>query len=121
MPYVCQNPSLYEGKVIGTGQCVAFIQACAHAPTTATWRQGVKVKTADLATIASGTAIATFVDGHYPNHAHGNHAAIYISHDSEGIQVWDQWSGQSVHRRTIHYKGGHGSASNDGDQFYVIE
>lgn len=119
MAYVAQNPELYEGKKIGTGQCVAFVQKVADAPTTSVWTQGVKVK--DSAYITPGTAIATFVDGHYPNHAHGNHAAIYISHDSQGIQVWDQWTSQPVHRRTIRYHGGTGSASNDGDAFYVIE
>jgi len=61
------------------------------------------------------------VDGHYPNHAHGNHAAIYLSHDSQGIRVWDQWLGQPVHERVIHYHGGSGSPSNDGDKFYVVE
>jgi hypothetical protein len=42
------------------------------------------------ADIRTGTAIATFDGmGRYPNHAHGNHAAIYISQDSVGIWVWD--------------------------------
>lgn len=121
MAYTCPHPELYDGKTIGTGQCVAFVQQCAGAPTTGVWRQGLKIKGAMIGTISPGTAIATFVNGHYPNNAHGNHAAIYISHDSQGIQVWDQWTGQAVHRRTIRYKGGQGSASNDGDQFYVIE
>jgi len=119
MPYICQTPELFEGKKIGSGQCVAFVQQCAGAPTTGVWQQGQKVKGSSM--LSKGTAIATFVDGHYPNHASGNHAAIYVSHDDDGIEVWDQWSGQTVHRRRIRFKGGSGSASNDGDQFYVIE
>ncbi|MCC6552848.1 MAG: BPSL0067 family protein [Polyangiaceae bacterium] len=119
MPYICQNPELFEGKKIGSGQCVAFVQQCAGAPSTSVWQQGELVKSSS--TISKGTAIATFENGHYPNRSSGNHAAIYVSHDDQGITVWDQWSGQTVHQRKIRYKGGEGSASNDGDQFYVIE
>jgi hypothetical protein len=42
----------------------------------------VQVRAAD---VSAGTAIATFPNGVY----HG-HAAIYISQDRQGIQVWDQ-------------------------------
>jgi hypothetical protein len=121
MPYIAAHPEHYLGQRVGTGQCVAYVQTAAHAPLTHNWRAGIKVKTAALGTISKGTVIATMVDGHYPNHSHGNHAAIYLSHDSHGIQVIDQWVGQPVHYRTIHYHGGHGNASNDGDMYYVVE
>src|SRR5258708_37211834 len=76
---------------------------------------------ASMGVISKGTVIATMVDGHYPNHAHGNHAAIYLSHDVHGIVVLDQWTGHPVSRRTIHPHGGHANASNDADAFYVLE
>ena len=41
--------------------------------------------------LAKGTAIATFVGGSYLSHKHGNHAALYIGQDAEGITVMDQW------------------------------
>ena len=119
MPYIAQDIEHKKlGSAIGTGQCVALVQAWAHAPSTATWHQGIKVKGNDHL-IAKGTVIATFVDGHYPNHSHGNHAAIYLGQDASGIQVIDQWSGQGSHRRTIRWNG-HGG-SNDGDAFSVVE
>jgi hypothetical protein len=121
MAYVAAHPGDYEGRKVGTGQCVAFVQAAAHAPNTGAWTAGPRVLDTTPGTIAKGTIIATMVDGHYPNHAHGNHAAVYISHDAEGIQVWDQWTGQPVHRRTIRDRGNHGSASDDASRFYVVE
>lgn len=119
MAYICSNPATYRGRVVGNGECVRFVQTCAGAPSAATWRPGRQIKGADH--IATGTAIATFIDGVYPNGRTGNHAAIYVSHDDRGIVVWDQWRGQAVHQRTIRYKEGDTDPSNDGDFFYVIE
>jgi hypothetical protein len=122
--YVCASPKDWEGKSVGNGQCVAFVQACTCAPETADWRRGAKVRgTLDL---AKGTASATFdKDGKYANKATGNHAAIYDGQDSKGIWIWDQWKNtkttQTVHRRHIPFRGGTGSPSNDGDAFSVIE
>lgn len=73
------------------------------------------------ANVAVGTIIATFIDGVYPNNASGNHAAVYVSQDAHGLTVWDQWTGQPVHKRVIHFRGGQGSMSNDGDAFWVVE
>jgi hypothetical protein len=121
MPYIALNPEHYVGKKVGTGQCVAYVQAASMAPNTGSWHAGIKVLSATPGTITKGTVIATMVDGHYPNHASGNHAAIYLSHDSSGIQVIDQWVGQVAHYRTIHDRGGHGSPSDDASKFYVVE
>jgi len=120
MSFIAKNPEHYKGKVVGTGQCVSFVQKVANCPVTASWKQGKHVKGA---TIPEGTAIATFVSGKYPNLSHGNHAAIYVEQNDEGIVVWDQWKGQSVHKRTLRFKGmkDKGSKSNNGDWFYVIE
>lgn len=119
MSYIGSNPQDYASKVIGSGQCVAFVQACAGTPASSLWKAGVKVRGGN---IAIGTAIATFnTEGVYENKSTGNHAAIYVSQDAKGITVWDQWKGQSVHKRVIRFTGGMGSPSNDGDAFSVIE
>lgn len=118
MPYICKKPEDYKGLVVGNGQCVRFPQKCAGAPVTSSWKQGVKVKGN---VVAKGTAIGTFVDGKYPNAAHGNHAAIYIEQDAAGIWVWDQWTGQAVHKRLIRFKTDKASPSNNGNAFSVIE
>src|SRR5712672_2307338 len=70
--------------VIGSGQCVAFVQKAAKAPPTDQWRKGKKV--AGDRTVPAGTAIATFdPSGIYGNHTDGrSHAAIYISQDVTG-------------------------------------
>lgn len=121
MSYLVANPEHYVGKRVGSGQCVALVQAGSMAPSTATWTAGIKVLTSGGGVISKGTVIATMVDGHYPNHASGNHAAIYLSHDSHGIQVLDQWSGHAAAYRTIHDHGGQGSPSDDASMFYVVE
>jgi hypothetical protein len=121
MAYIAQHPEHYLNKAVGTGECVALVQAASNAPNTGSWRAGIKVMGSGIGTIAKGTVIATMVDGHYPNHKHGNHAAIYLSHDAHGIQVIDQWHGQVTHYRTIHDHGDHGSPSNDASKFYVVE
>ena len=121
MSYVCSNPESYKGKVVGDGNCVAFVKEAAKAPETRKWKQGASVK-GDV-TLKAGTAIATFNEkGEYPNKAHGNHAAIYLNQDLSGLVVLDQWQLKgAVSQRLIAFRGGKGSPSDDGDAFSVIE
>jgi hypothetical protein len=110
------------GKAIGSGQCVAFVEAAANTPHTSQWTRGRIV--AGDATIPEGAAIATFdPSGTYGNHTDGrSHGAIYVSQIAgQGLAVYDQWLGQPVHQRTIHFRHGEGLAVNDGNQFYVVE
>jgi len=63
---------------VGSGECVALVQAYANAPHTSRWRPGKHVL--DAGFIAPGTAIATFSSPTAPyRSAHGNHAALYYS------------------------------------------
>jgi hypothetical protein len=121
MAYVCSRPESYEGQKVGNGECVAFVQEAARAPTAALWKKGVAVRA--NSNLRKGTAIATFdAHGRYTNLSTGNHAAIYLSQDAQGIWVYDQWRSQgAVRRRLIRFRGGVGSPSNDGDAFSVID
>ena len=119
MTYICEKPEFYEGQVVGTGQCVVFVQAASGAPRASEWAEGDKVKS--NLDISKGTAIATFKDGKYANKATGNHAAIYLEQDASGIYVYDQWAGHPVTKRLIRFRGGKGSPSNDGDAFSIID
>lgn len=100
------------------GQCVSYVTTvCPTIPVgTGQWSKGVAVK--GNQNIVAGTAIATFnTTGQY----HG-HAAIYVSQDDTGIQVFDQWitgTGKGVGKRVLKW-GGNG-VSNNGDGFYVVE
>jgi hypothetical protein len=92
VPYVSANPTetLY-GPSIGTGECVPLVQHSTGAPVTKDWRRGAPVK--GNFDVQIGTAIATFdKDGRYGNHRTGNHAAIYMGQDAQGIMVVDQWN-----------------------------
>ncbi len=104
----------------GDGDCVAVVQEWTGASHTSTWRQGEPVRGND---IPVGTAIASFENGRYPNRSTGNHAAIYLGQNSEGLIVLDQW--RSLGRaqiRVIRFKGGDtGIPSNNGNAFSVIE
>ncbi len=123
MSYIANDPESYEGKVVGTGQCVAFVQAASGAPITSMWQQGISVKGNGLQ-LPSGVAIATFnADGKYANKMDGtSHGAIYIGQDATGIQVWDQWAGQPVHKRTIRFQASDKvKPVNNGNFYWVVE
>lgn len=123
------TPGAYTGPW-GT-QCVALAQLGPPAtgsqvpPGTSQWRRGISVKTAAPGVIAKGTVIATFTPaGMYPNKSEGNrHTAIYLSHDSFGIRVIDQWDTKSTpSERTLTFVGSDTPRAVDkGDHYYVVE
>ena len=126
MSYAYSKVDDLEGTdKVGSGQCVALVQVYAKAPVTSAWTEGATVKGSAL--LAKGTAIATFVNGKYPNAAHGNHAALYISQDLTGIKVMDQWTSKAnVSSRTLAFKGKNKDGTfkdpnNNGDAMSVIE
>ena len=117
---VSTNASQYLGQDVGTGQCVALVQAAdPNVGLTKTWTQGDAVQ--GNTSIQPGTAIATFDgSGHYANATDGSsHAAIYLGQNAQGIQVEDQWLGQPAHTRTIAWNSTNGAA-NTGTAFHVV-
>ena len=113
------NAASFIGQVIDNGQCVRFTQlkATGGMPHTSQWKMGAKVR--GNTGIAAGTVIASgWINGKYTSMPRGNHAAVYEGQNAQGIQVIDQWKGQRVHRRTLRWGGG--SASNNGDAFYIV-
>lgn len=100
------------------GQCVSYVKkVCPILPATSSWKKGLAVK--DNAKIVPGTVIATFnAAGKYEGHA-----AIYVSQDTVGINVYDQWATpptpKAVGPRVLRW-GAIGN-SNNGDNFYVVE
>ena len=119
--------SLNKHPLVGSHQCVALVQEYAGAPTTPQWRQGELVVGNTM--LRPGTAIATFVDGRYPNNSHGNHAALYVRQGIGGIWIADQWkraNKTNISVRLIKSRGkdkmGHFiQASDNADAFFVIE
>ncbi len=59
--------------------------------------------------IVAGTAIATFVNGMYPNKNKGNRAAYFLHQTVNGYFVMDQWTNDKlkafVSKRLIRAKG----------------
>ncbi len=104
----------------GQSQCVTLIKTEYGAPASSTWTEGDPVTPG--ANIEPGTAIATFVDGVYPNWSTGDHAAIYMGQTSQGIIVIDQWNGiDAIEERTIPWTPRPGaSLSNNGSAYSVI-
>ena len=119
---VATNYSQYLGQYVGTGQCVALVQATdSSVGLTATWAQGAAVQ--GNTSLQPGTAIATFgANGTYTNSMDGSsHAAIYLGQNAQGIQVEDQWSGHPASLRTIAWSSTTSSyAANNGSAFYVV-
>jgi hypothetical protein len=126
MAYIGKKVAFAEGQSVGTGkfkgQCAALVQWFGGAPKTLQWKQGIRVK-GNGDQIAPYTCIATFEDGVYPNRKHDNHAAIYLSQDGSGIEVYDQWAGKPIGKRRIRFHEGEGldDPSNNGNCFYVID
>lgn len=118
--YVCQNPSSYKNKVIGDGSCVSLIKKCSFAPDTRYWSAGEKVLSLPPGSIPEGSIIATFRNGKYPS-MRGYHAAIYISHDENGIWVWDQWLSMPVHKRLIRLRKDKANASNSAQAYRLVK
>lgn len=126
MPYIYQEAEILEKlPTVGNKQCVALIRQYAKVPPASLRKEG-KVAKGDQS-LKKGTAIATFVNGKYPNHGTGNHAAFYISQNAAGIMVVDQWSlSGTVRKRRLAFlgkdkDGNYSTPSNNGDAFSVIE
>ena len=128
MSYVyTQVDELKGADKVGTHQCVALVQYYTDAGPTSGWRQGEAVL--GNAMLRKGTAIATFVDGRYPNHPHGNHAALYVRQGLNGIYVMDQWVDANRTHIEEHFLPSRGknkdgtfkNPSNNADAFFVIE
>lgn len=126
MPYIYERAeSLEKLPAVGTRQCVALIKNYTKAPPSSLWKAGGTVKGNLL--LKKGTAIATFVNGKYPNHGTGNHAAFYIGQDAAGIIVVDQWSASgTIRKRRLPFlgkdkNGNFITPSNNGDAFSVVE
>lgn len=109
----------YLGESVGTGQCVALVQAAdPGVGLTRTWTEGAVVQGDTGLTV--GTPIATFDgSGQYANATDGSsHAAIYLGQNAQGMQVEDQWLGHAASVRTIPWSGS--SAANSAGAFHVI-
>lgn len=135
MPFIIDVSKIkYEANAYsgdwGT-QCVALVQmgppaaGSSNPPGTSSWRRGISVKSAPANTIQKGTVIATFTPaGTYPNKAEGSrHAAVYISHDSKGITVIDQWDTKTTpSQRVLSFVGDDQPRAVDkGDQYFIVE
>jgi hypothetical protein len=119
--FVASGFSQYLGQSVGSGQCVALVQAAdPSVGLTASWTQGAAVQ--GNTSLQPGTAIATFnSNGQYANATNGSsHAAIYLGQNAQGMQVEDQWSNQPASIRTIPWNNPTGTAANTGSSFYVI-
>lgn len=132
--YSLTGPFVYDGDIdkfenhdlVGSHQCAALVQATMPIGQVVTWREGIPVR-GNGHLIKKGTAVATFEDGFYPNRDKHNHVAYYISQDSDGIVVMDQWKGkeEGVTSRLMKFKGKWANGlfvdpSNNGDALSVI-
>jgi hypothetical protein len=125
MEHVLKNPTSHVGRAYvnakGNTECVEFVRQAMGAPHTSKWVKGRDVH-GDMS-IPTGTAIATFVNGQYPQTGtSGMHAAIYVSQDAKCIWVTDQWRAQgAVRTRPISFDTKDTRLSNQGKAFSVIE
>lgn len=114
---IARGYSQYEGQSVGSGECVALVQATSGVGQTSTWAPGRQVQ--GSTDIPVGTVIATFGEnGTYTNTYGRSHAAIYLGQNDQGIQVMDQWLNQPATVRTIGWTTRNPYES--GSRFYVV-
>jgi hypothetical protein len=128
MTYVYLDARKLENEEkVGDAECVALIRHYTRAPATRLWKVGETV--VGNKALVAGTAIATFVDGKWPNKHTGNHAAFYLGQVSNGIYVMDQWnradkktiSSRFIYRLGKNKDGSFIRPSDNADAFSVIE
>ena len=116
------------GKQVGVNQqCAVLAETLAPGiGRTATWQKGLSVKDND---IPVGTPIATFnyQDGtaYAPVGSRGepgsSHSAIFLSKDSYGVTVLNQWNGsRGAQISTIPWSAWGGNAAEGGSRYYTI-
>ena len=129
-PFVVPHAASLEGiKCVGDVDCVPLVQNPLEIlgqqypglPHTRNRQKGEQVK--GNTSIKVGTVIATFdKDGKYPTTTTPGykHAAIYLSQDSEGIRVIDQYKPlKNVQKRHIEFDDNR-TPSNNGNQFSIV-
>jgi len=106
-----------------------LVQQTSNVGHTTKWKQGRKVLgspneiTIPLRLpITPGTIISLFdKTGKYPK-VRPMHAAVYVSHNSNGIVVYDQWNSQGMaKKRTIRFKNLSTRNQNDAKWYFVVE
>lgn len=128
MPFILPHARSWQGHpLVGNGNCVELIKQWVPGligHSTKDWRAGRRVL--DTEDLPVGTAIATFVNGLYPQNDTGQHGAIFLARSGKvALMVMDQWPNDTnkpyVSARII-YPGRRGSSlSNSSEAFYVIE
>jgi hypothetical protein len=118
---------LEKTEMVGSLQCVALVQTYAGAPAALAWRKGDDV--VGNKSIKKGTAIATFINGKYPNRSSGNHAALYLGEGLGGIYIMDQWKSKKEGKVSSRFirslgkdkRGRFIRPSNNADAYSIIE
>lgn len=118
--HIAVDPERYANRQVGNGSCVLYTQRVSGVGLTGNWRRGRLVRGGN---VARHTIIATFTGNppRYGNRRDGSsHAAVFIEEQANGLLVWDQWTRRPVAQRVIRFKGGQGTANNDGDRYFVV-
>lgn len=132
MPYILHDADYWDGQPqVGDKECVALIKILVPGLMgigTINWKAGAHVKSTP--NLTRGTAIATFVNGRYPQGPSPKHACIFLSHSGVGIWVLDQYTNsRTIIKRRIDVPrnsvqspdGSWPRANNNAQAFYVIE
>jgi RHS repeat-associated protein/uncharacterized repeat protein (TIGR01451 family) len=99
-----------------SNECVSLTKYFTGLPCTDCWRAGPTVFGND---IPPGTAIATFgTDGRYPAGHVNKNSGIFVSQDSEGLDMIDQWPGHTAQDRLV--VPGRANPSNNASAYSVI-
>ena len=124
MSYTCPMPNpeiqgelVDDGRGRYLGECVSLVKRlCPLLPPTVQWKKGRLAK--EEVQLPAGTVIATF----NKSEKYQGHAAIFISQDATGLDVWDQYNHppKPVGKRRLRFDD-HRTDVNNGNKFFVVE
>ena len=98
------------------GECVSLTKFFSRVPCTSCWRAGVPVMGNN---VFPGTAVATFVNGRYPQEDVPKNSGIFVQYIPNGFKIIDQWPGHYGMVRDL-YVDPTQSRSNRADTYSVI-
>jgi len=96
--HILSDPWSYERQPVrlnpnNQAQCAWLVRALLEAPPASTWFAGEQLTPDNIDDLPLGTAIATFVNGKYPNANTGQHAAFFMGKTKEGFKILEQYQG----------------------------
>lgn len=121
---ILANPSQYVNKPVLHGpygaQCAFLLQRLSNAKQTTAWKVVEKITKDNIKKIPIGAAVATMVNGKYPQNKTGQHSGYFMGATENGWKILEQYVGLKVIQERELEWDKQGSLSNQGSAYSII-